>query len=308
MADYRLIENGFVGNNLGTLFHSPNFFLMHSKEQGSYFEWVSENRVVATVNFTEIESGVWRSPARGTFSGYAFDSDLDIESLFDFHQAVCTQLKLKGAKSIELLLSPMAHDYTITSNQFYMLKSDGFEIAQCNLNHSVLVDNELLSEKMSYGNRKRLKKCLREGLLAEKLPTTELSQVYETLDANRKANGHHMSMTLDQLEEMINAFPDRVVLFGIRDNKTYAAAALCLRLSDKILYVFYWGDRPGYSAYSPVVAIADVIYSFCYAEGIKIMDIGTSTLGDEPNHGLIRFKRGLGFKESLKLNMVKKYD
>lgn len=308
MADFRMIENGFVGGQLGTLFHSPDFFHLHLKGQGSYFEWMSGTRVVACVHFTELEDGVWRSPARGTFAGYAFEADLDIESFFDFHAAVCSQLKLKGAKSIEVLLPPMAHDNLAFANQLYMLRSDGFEMVQCNLNHSILVDKEPLAEKMSYGNQKRLRKCTREGLIAERLPISALTEVYETLAANRRSKGHVMSMTLAQLEEMVNVFPESIVLFGTRVNEGYAAAALCLRLSSTVLYVFYWGDYPGYNLFSPVVGIANIIYSYCNTEGIKILDVGTSTLDDVPNHGLIRFKRGLGFTESLKVHMKKTYD
>jgi len=308
MTDFRLIENGFVGSNLGTLFHTPVFFHLHLKGRGSYFEWVSGTRVVASVHFTELEEGIWRSPARGTFAGYAFEVDLDIESLFTFHAAVCSQLKLKGAKSIEVLLPPMAHDNRAFTNQLYMLRSDGFKMVQCNLNHSIPVAKKSLEEEMSYGNQKRLRKCGREGLIAERLQISALADVYETLVANRRSKGHLMSMTLAQLEQMTKVFPESIVLFGTPINEGYAAAALCLRLSATVLYVFYWGDYPGYNLYSPVVGIADVIYSYCIAEGIKILDVGTSTSDVEPNHGLIRFKRGLGFTESLKIHMKKTYD
>jgi len=69
--------------------------------------------------------------------------------------------------------------------------------------------------------------------------------------------------------------------------------------------MFLLGGALGYGLFSPVVKLAAEIYSFCQAEGIKIMDIGTSTEGVSPNFGLINFKKSLGFSESLKINMKK---
>ena len=102
---------------------------------------------------------------------------------------------------------------------------------------------------------------------------------------------------------MAQQLPEAFVLFGCRDGEQLAAAALCLRLSTEVLYVFYWGDRPGYAAQSPVVAVADAIYGYCRSHAIRLLDVGTSTVDREPNIGLIQFKRGLGFSESLKVRM-----
>lgn len=307
MTKYLLIEDVFAGKNHISIFHSPEFFHLHSKNQGCYFELVCGSNVVASVHYTEIDGNVWRSPARGTYAGYSFEHDLPLDELYNFHSSVCNRLLEKGAKSIELLLPPLAHDIISFSNQFYMLRSDGFEISQCNLNYTIEINEKSLSSRMNYSNQKRLRKCLRNSFIAEQQPISELPLIYKTLEANRNSKGYVMSMTLSSLEEMISLFPESIVLFGSRVDDLYAAAALCFRLSKDILYVFYWGDYPGYSEYSPVVTIADVIYEYCRSQSVKILDIGTSTIDSIPNNGLIRFKRGLGFSESLKINMIKKY-
>ena len=158
---------------------------------------------------------------------------------------------------------------------------------------------------MTYGNLKRLRKCGRDGLVAEPLQMSALAQVYETLDVNRASMGNSLSMTMAQLQAMVDTFPKDIILFGCPHGDHLAAAALCLRLSSTVLYVFYWGDRPGYTTYSPVVAVADAIYGYCQKLGFRILDVGTSTFDREPNFGLLEFKRGLGFTESLKLRMRK---
>jgi len=132
-----------------------------------------------------------------------------------------------------------------------------------------------------------------------------LPQVYSTLAQNRESKGHTMSMTLAQLYEMANKLPDSLELFACKTNDVIVASAICVRLDPKKLYIFYWGDLPGQSQFSPVVPLAAYIYSHCQTQGISLLDAGTSTIDPEPNHGLLQFKRGLGFSESLKLNLEK---
>jgi hypothetical protein len=306
MNTYALLKNAYLGSGLGSLFHGATFFRLHSGERGQYFEWASTAKVAATVHFTPVgDGGLWRSPARGTFAGFASESGLRIESLFAFYDAVEASLRCEGAKRMEVLLAPIAHDPIAYSNQLYLLRSRGFEINQCDLNHSLEIDSRSLSDRMSYGNRKRLRKCQREGLVGERLPLSSLSSVYETLLANRESKGYVMSMTLPELQIMVDTFPSAITLFGCRDGTSLAAAGMCIRLSSAVLYVFYWGDQPGYESLSPVVSVAEAIYAYALEQQVKLLDIGASTLDRDPNFGLIEFKRGLGFTESLKVRLCK---
>ncbi len=305
MAEYHLLDNVFTGARLGSLFQDAAFFRLHDADQGRYFEWAEGERVVASVHFTPTGEGLWRSPARGTFAGFAFQSELRTEDLFAFYDAVETALKAEGAQRLEVLPAPMAHNPMSFANQLYLLRARGYQMTRCDLNQSLEVDARNLSDRMTYGNQKRLRKCQREGLLAIQLPLSALSEVYEALAVNRKSKGHAMSMTVAQLQTMVDTFPNAVVLFGSRDGDHLAASALCLRLSSTVLYVLYWGDRPGYASLSPVVSLAYAIYAYCQAQGVELLDVGTSTVDREPNFGLIQFKRGLGFTESLKVRMSK---
>ena len=114
-------------------------------------------------------------------------------------------------------------------------------------------------------------------------------------------------MSLEQVRQMAVLFPQRLHLFAVyRDDsrQEMVAAALCLALSPQVLYVLYWGDGPDMRSYSPVAMLASHIYAFCAREGFTVLDVGISTLHEEPNFGLVNFKRNLGFTESLKLEMV----
>lgn len=306
MTVYRVIENGFGGCEYGTLFQSRAFFNLHSRSNSSFFELSIRGRIRACIHFTQIDdSGTWRSPARGTFAGLWFEDGLKTKDLLSFLNDVELSLRSKGAKVIEILPAPQAHNEAAFARQFYLLRMCGFEMVRCDLNQSLKIDDRSLADRMSYGNLKRLRKCERGGLVATKLLSSELERVYDTLLLNRRSKGHCLSMTLAELETMLHIFPQDVIMYGCVDGDYLAAAAFCLRLSSEVLYVFYWGDRPEYASYSPVVVVADAVYRHGQEQGYKVMDVGTSTIDREPNFGLLEFKQGLGFTESLKLILRK---
>jgi len=304
MAEAELLENRYHGDSLGSLFHQAAFHRLHAGGDGLFFEWAEGNQVLASVHFTPAADGLWRSPGRGTFAGYAWADGLRAEQLFAFHDAAMARLAARGARRVEILPAPMAHDPQRFSLQTYLLRTRGFRISQCDLNQSLDIDTRPLAERMSYGNVKRLRKCQREGFVSAALPLEALPQVYETLAANRHAKGHTMSMSLQALQAMSAQFPKALQLFSCQAGAEQAAAALCLRLSPAVLYVLYWGDRPGYAQLSPVVALADAIHTHCQTQGIAQLDVGTSTVDTDTNFGLLQFKGGLGFGESLKLRMT----
>lgn len=309
MSTCQLAENAFLseaqGGLLGDLFQSPAFFRLHDDGNGRFFEWTDGEKVIASVHFATSGDGTWRSPARGTYAGYAFGDSVSIMDLIGFHGAVEARLRKLGASRLELLPAPMLHDTRAFALQMYALSSGGFSVCRSDLNQSQTVRPEGLP--ISRGNRRCAEKARQAGYVCEQLPSSALPHVYATIAANRSAKGYPISMRLDQLEQMQRQLPKAMVLFGCRhrDDETLAAAALCLRLSASKLYVFYWGDRPEYTRLSPVVVLADAIHAYCVAHRIALLDVGTSTEGSVPNTGLLRFKDGLGFETGLKVRLEK---
>ena len=161
MAEYQFLDNVFAGATLGSLFQDVEFFRLHGAGQGRYFEWAKGDQVVANVHFTPAGEGLWRSPALGTFAGFAFQNELRTEDLFAFYDAVETALKAQGALRLEVLPAPMAHDPISFASQLYLLHARGYQMTRCDLNQSLNVDARSLSDRMTYGNQKRLRKCHR---------------------------------------------------------------------------------------------------------------------------------------------------
>lgn len=141
-------------------------------------------------------------------------------------------------------------------------------------------------EGITHGQRKRIAKCEREGLTVR---LASIAQCYPIIAENRARKGRPYSMTLADWFEMAETYPHHVDCFAVDPGPV--AAAMCVRLQPKLLYVQAWGDVPGQEQLSPVTLLAREIYRWCHGNGIEVMDIGTAD-----DAGLIRFKESLGFR------------
>ena len=139
---FDILENSFHQNCTDNFFCNPTFYKKISSKESVYFELKSKNQIAAKIFFSALPDSKWRSPGRGTYSGYVFDDNLPISDLFSFHQSVCQTISKKGGKYIEILLPPQSHDPVSFSKQFYMLLSDGFFVSRCDLNYSLNINSD----------------------------------------------------------------------------------------------------------------------------------------------------------------------
>ena len=304
-----ILVNRFLDSKNNHLFNEPKYFNLHSSDQDDlYIQLVRKKDAVvcATVAFFKESTEQYVSPLRGTFGGISINHEVDLAVLDEFIRKVISILSSKQARAISIELPPASHNLSAFSLMYNILARQGFSITSNELNYDMLINSEKFIDRIMYGSRKRIKKCLNNGFIAEQLKPSQYADAFSVIKENRTRKGFPLSMSYHQLQEMFKLFPDKFHVFGVftsLDRTTLAAAAICIVVSQDILYVFYWGDANGMTSYSPVVLLAQEIYQYCQEHKINILDVGTSTINGEPNYGLIRFKKNLGFNESLKVTL-----
>ena len=112
-------------------------------------------------------------------------------------------------------------------------------------------------------------------------------------------------MSWTDVQSMLTAFPTRLHLFGAEQDGQLVAAAICVAVSSRVLYVYAWGEIEGAEALSPVSVLADELSNFARVNGFELLDLGTSSVEGIVNPGLLAFKRSLGADDSLKLWLTK---
>lgn len=118
---------------------------------------------------------------------------------------------------------------------------------------------------------------------------------YKVLKDNREAKGRAISLTLDYVRAIRDAFPGLVRLLLAHRDFDVVAAALVYRVAAGRDVVQFWGDDPAAKLpCSPMNLLVREVVAHSISTGATRLDLGISTEGGEPNGGLCRFKRSIG--------------
>ena len=290
------IENS-VNDIDGYIFNNSIFYNLHKNSESLFFSFFLKDILIGNISFRK-EAGTLISPIQGTFGGINFNKKFTSKIKQDCTTLLVNYLRINYVGfTIQISQPPLAHDIFL-SEESLLMQYLGFEISKGELNHSTVITKDTLEQKMSRNNLKRFKKCNSFFFVFEQ--SKNFKKSYEVIKINRTSKDVKISMSYEQIMKMHKRFPDDLFFFDLKDGAKIVASSLCIKIKEDILYVFYWGDLPGYEKFSPIVSLSKNIYDFAALNGFKILDVGTSSLNGEPNHGLIRFKDGLGFQPSLK--------
>ncbi len=291
-----------------SIFNTFRFFELHRNSGSHYLRVIEKNsaKILGVFHGSKDEGGVYKSPARGTFGGFEiFCREVDfIES---FVGAVDEHIGAQQCAEAFIAERPLCYDEQAGTLVQNALVAHGYTVRYADIDHFIPIDPSPLIDKMEHNNQKRFRKCLRDGFAARRASPDEFRTVYDVIAENRRSKGYPISMTYRQIDEMVQVFPNDMHFFAAHRDGTIVAGSICLKVSQDVLYVFYWGDLPGHETYSPVTVLADTIYRFAQMNGFRILDLGTSTLQGSPNEGLGRFKKNLGAKETPKITYSKKF-
>ncbi len=266
------------------LFHTREFFELH---QGTHY--LQSGEMVLPV---WVRDDIAYSPLRGTFGGFGGPPFLD-----DYENLTRQLLALNCIK-YRIKLAPSSHNTQAFALAFNVLSRAGFKVIGQELSYDQRINDEI---NLSESNAKRLRKIRRMGFATL---DASLEEAYPLIAENRARKGRPMSMSLESLQQMLDRIPGSVFCYQVlAPVNGPVAAAICIDISRDIRYVFMWGDAPDMESYSPIIMLADHIYFRATMDCKTLLDVGTSTEDGMPNYGLINFKRGLGFRESLKLTM-----
>lgn len=182
------------------------------------------------------------------------------------------------------------------------LLRSGFEVKQTFENQHIEVNDGVFEGLLHPSERRRLRKCMQAGFCFEQWTSPNVSEVYDFIFQNRRALGYRMSFDENDLHHWFAAFPERFAVFRVRNATEITALALVVRVGAKVLYNFCPVNALAYRAYSPAVMLTAGLYGYCQQNDISVLDLGISVDSDGlPKPSLVRFKRNLGAKSSLKM-------
>lgn len=248
---------------------------------------------------------VARSPWQAPFGAVQAAEHVPAAALRAFLEVVEQQLARRGVRHLTLRPHAFVYQPRASAQLSQVLTALGYAVELAELNMHLPL-HQSYSGRLHPSERRRLLKCERHGLRFEQEPPLLLPLAYEFLRRCREEKGQTLSMSLERLQELFQKFPRQHFLFSVRDAQgEWAALTVVVQVSDDVLYNFYPASPLAYNSLSPVVMLNAGLHAFGQASGMRLLDLGTSTLPTGLNQSLLQFKRHLGGIPSLKLTFAK---
>jgi hypothetical protein len=267
---------------------------------------ISAKSILAQMHI-HVDGVVASSPLKAPFGSIEFEENLLPEALQFFLQEIQDRLKQKGVKRLVIKDVPQAYrplQYVTLSAVFG--KFD-FKMAKSEVNSTIPVDDAPWSGKISEAEQRRLRRCEAEELRFEQLQITRLREVYDFILACRVERGVGLSMPFETLSATVKACANDFLFFGVFQKNEMIAACISVLVTKSILYNFYPAHLKSADRLSPIVFLIDRQYTFCRQNGVHLIDLGTSMLGNSINYSLLNFKTNVGGMPSLKLTFEKEW-
>lgn len=215
------------------------------------------------------------------------------------------QLKAYAAgRPVHITLPPLVYDGTQLSKWANVLQRHG-TMQSIDLNYHFDLQQFTHYETVIERNaRKNLHQAMNEDLMLTQLGNTDsdIERAYGVIKANREEHGYPLRMTLQAVKDTAAIL--KADFFVMTHRGRDIAAAQVFHVATSVAQVIYWGDLKEYSHLRTMNRLAHDIFAHYHGQGLKILDIGPSTVDGTPNHGLCEFKESIGCAVSPKFSFI----
>lgn len=248
------------------------------------------------------------SPLKATFGGPEFSKGIPGESLIEFFEQVDQSLISHGVKTCCVTLAPELLNKGHFDQCRKAFNKLGYLEQEQKVHASIPVENDEFRSIVHRGARTKLNKAEKLGFRYSEVKKENWVSVYDCLYQNRQEKGRRLSLSKDQVKNLVDIIPNSLLFSEVINGDEMIAASISLRVRSDVLYVFYFGHVSRYDMYSPVVYLINGLYDYCKNEGITQLDLGTSATENGTDEGLLNFKKSLGAQTGLKISMMKTYE
>lgn len=252
--------------------------------------------------------GLARSPGQASFGGVQLAPGLPVAALHPLLNAAEAALRQRGQQQLEIRSYAFCYDSAGAATQAEALRQRGYAVALAEQNYHLPTTRDYAAH-LRPNERRALHKCHQAGLVLEQEPPLTLPWAYDFMQACRQERQQApLSLPLERLQALLRAFPRQHLLLSVREpGGEWAALAVAIQVSSRVLYTFYVASALRLRKLSPALLLYEGLHDFARATGSAVLDLGTSTLPDsaQPNVPLLDFKRRLGGVAGLRLTWQK---
>jgi len=299
------LSDGFKLEYEVSLFNLNEHRLLQSNGEWISYHIIKEKKKVALAGIHfHLSNGIASSPYRSPFGSIDASPDLEPSALFRFLQFIESDLLKSGVKSIIIKNPPTLFSPELQTLLQVFLSNLNYQIITAEPGAIFIVDKS--GEDLSANWEKRkIKQAHDIDLELRHEEMNKLKAVYDFIHNCRFQKGYPSSITFDDLQRTVSAFPGRFLLSGVYQQGAMVAASICVRCNQQVLYHFYSDHNTSDKSTNPTVFLIRSLYQYCFENGIALFDLGTSSLDGIPNFGLLNFKIRLGATPTTKFTFQK---
>jgi hypothetical protein len=303
----REIPSGFTFDFDSGIFHQKQHLLLQSPEGWRTYTLLNNARktVEGIVHYHINSEGEAKSPYRSPYGSYIFSERVSEKLLSEFVEFTECKLREEAVQRVSLKNPPEVYTPQQSALLNKVLLKSGYTIETVETSAVISIRDHSFDTILHRSRKSRLKKCHDQRFSFMSWPLSRVPEVYDFINACRSEKGYTLSMSMIDLQHVVNAFPNVFLLHVVMDGNHLVAASISIHVTKNVLYTFYYDHAKKYDAVSPVVFLCEGLFNYCRQGKIDLLDLGTANIGGKPNLPLLNFKLSLGAQPSRKLTFVK---
>jgi hypothetical protein len=278
--------------NARFLFNSAKYLQLQSAKNWRVYEMLAEDTRAVNMRIAfHVEAGEALSPLRAPFGFLEIYKNVNENEVKAFFSLLETDLISRGIKIIRVKSYPSVYDKNFDTAAG-ALKILHYTNTQ-EISSIIPVNRKSFDKKIKISERQKLRKA--EKLFSfEEVTQRRIKDIYTFIKACRDERGQNLSMSFSDVKKTMTNFSDNYFLYRVYGEEGTAAAAIVIKVSEDILYTFYYAHDRKFDKVSPVVLLISAIYKKAHQEGMTLIDLGTSMVNGRINRSLLHFKESIG--------------
>ena len=275
------------------VFNSVGFTELN-KEKCSSVQYLcfSENKARIGLVVGEKDGQFW-SPFSAPFGGF----DANQPDRIEYYDEAVALLKAHLAATgtpLKIVLPPTVYG-SYTAKMYNALIRGGARLLFSELNYAYELDRfKDFEANLDRSARKNFHNARQYPFEFQKLERTpeNITRAYTVIRDNRESKGYALQMSLDGVLQTAPVVGAEFFMMSL--DGADVAAAMVYPVTEGINQVIYWGDAPGYADCRAMNYFTYKVFEHYFQQGLKVLDIGPSSVEGIPNYGLCSFKENLG--------------
>lgn len=306
---HRTEWDSFVRSSMnGTIFHLRSFLNYHPEDRfidhSLFFLQKGKTRALMPAVEWMIDKDKTLFSHRGaSYGGLVYD-EISLEDAFAWIEALKSYARHEGFSKIILTSPPFPYSRTATHYLDFALMKEGFRYQKRELTAMVEIGTTPILSLFKPTARTAARKAQKSGIVVKQ--SLDIASYYEILAQNlMMRHGVTPTHTLQELEYLIETFPNEIVLHAAYLEERMIAGVVNFIASPRTVLAFYISDNKEFQEHRALNLLFQEIFHWCREQGATWYDFGTFTLNMEPNFGLGRFKESFGahgiFRDTLEI-------